>query len=176
MVTMQSNVQPEVLGQTLIVTKAQHIRVVPYVTLATYFANNWVDFTNEIQALVNGGNRILGVIYVAVDARSQGGQLGDQVQTILEHVRPVFALLDAAFVGSLEHAIVVQSSDTHAQLGHGMEGFRQPMSGGVTIRWGLITKISHTNQLTSPRTVAVHPSPRVLRRVGGSHLERAPDR
>lgn len=89
----------------------------------------WEDarpLTDEVEVLVDLRNRLSGVVYVTVNARSQGGESREQIKGILERVRPVLAFLDAALVRGLELALVVERSDTHAELGHGVQGGREP--------------------------------------------------
>lgn len=58
---------------------------------------------------------------VAVDARGDGGQLGDQVHAVLEGVLPVLGLLHALGIGLAEGRLVLESSDGKGELSHRVE-------------------------------------------------------
>lgn len=59
---------------------------------------------------------------VAVDAGSNGGQLGDEVHGVLEGVGPVLLLVDTLGVGLGEGRLVLESGHGQRELGHGVEG------------------------------------------------------
>ena len=58
---------------------------------------------------------------ITVDLGSDGGQLGDEVHGVLEGVAPVFLLVDTLGVGLGEGRLVLKSSHSQRELGHGME-------------------------------------------------------
>ena len=58
---------------------------------------------------------------VTVDLGGDGGQLGDEVHGVLEGVAPVFLLVDTLGVGLGEGRLVLKSSHSQRELGHGME-------------------------------------------------------
>lgn len=85
---------------------------------------------------------------VAVDAGSNGRELGNEVHGVLEGVLPVFLLVQALGVGLGEGRFVLKSSDGKGELSHGVEvvraavnellnelgdvGASSPLSGQVT--------------------------------------------
>ena len=58
---------------------------------------------------------------VTVDLGGDGGQLGDEVHGVLEGVAPVFLLVDTLGVGLGEGRLVLKSSHSQRELGHGVE-------------------------------------------------------
>lgn len=73
--------------------------------------------------LVLLGGRDLAVLEdVAVDARGNVGELGNEVHGVLESVLPVLGLLHALGVGLSEGRLVLKSSDGQRELSHGVEG------------------------------------------------------
>jgi hypothetical protein len=58
---------------------------------------------------------------VAVDAGSNGGELGNEVHGVLEGVLPVFLLIQTFGVGLGEGRFVLESSDGKRELSHGVE-------------------------------------------------------
>lgn len=59
--------------------------------------------------------------YVAVNARSDRGKLGDEVHGVFESVLPVFLLVDALGVGLGEQRFMLQSSHSEGELSHGVK-------------------------------------------------------
>mgnify|MGYP005989195041 CR=1 FL=1 len=58
---------------------------------------------------------------VLVDARSNVGELGDQVHGVLESVAPVLLLVDTLSVGLGERRGLLKGGDSQRELSHGME-------------------------------------------------------
>ena len=58
---------------------------------------------------------------VAVDAGSNGGELGNEVHGVLEGVLPVFLLIQTFGIGLGEGRFVLESSDGKRELSHGVE-------------------------------------------------------
>lgn len=73
-----------------------------------------------ILVLLDGGN-LAALEDVLVDARSNVGELGNQVHGILVGVGPVLLLVDALGVGLGEARGLLESSDGEGELGHGVE-------------------------------------------------------
>jgi hypothetical protein len=61
------------------------------------------------------------LVDVAVDLGSDGGELGDQVHGVLEGVAPVVLLVDTLGVRLGELRLVLESSNSQGELGHGVE-------------------------------------------------------
>lgn len=134
MITVEGDVQTEILSQTFIVAKSKHVGVVPCSKSHHSYVASGVRLTHKVQVLVDRGDCLIWVVYVSIDAYGQGGQLGDEVQTVFERIYPVLALLDPALVRSLELAVMIQSSDTHAKLGHRVKSARKTVCNGVMMR------------------------------------------
>lgn len=98
-------VQPEVLCQVVVVPVSQHVRVVP----------------DKVQVLLDPGQLRAGPVHVAVYARGERREAGNEVDAVLEGVCPVLALLGPLLVRCLEGAVVVEGGHADAQLGHGVE-------------------------------------------------------
>lgn len=118
-VTVDGDVETEVLGQVLVVTEPKHVGVV----------------ANEIEVLVNSSEVSSWLVDVAVDAGRQGREAGDEGQAVLKGVSPVVSLLHALLVVGLESAVVVESTDTDSHLGHGVEGGWE----AVRIKFSVVT-------------------------------------
>ncbi len=73
-----------------------------------------------ILVLLDGGN-LATLEDVLVDARSNVGELGDQVHGVLVGVAPVLLLVDTLGVGLGEAGGLLESSDGEGELGHGVE-------------------------------------------------------
>lgn len=73
-----------------------------------------------VLVLLDGGNLAV-LVDVAVDARSDGGELGNEVHGVLKGVLPVLSLLDALGVGLGKRGLVLESGDGEGELGHGMK-------------------------------------------------------
>jgi len=61
------------------------------------------------------------VVNVAVNARSDGRQLGDEIHGILKGMLPVFGLLHALGVGLGERGLVLKGVDGDGELSHGVK-------------------------------------------------------
>ena len=82
--------------------------------------------TDEVKILPDGREILSSLIYVSIYPGSEGGELGQQVDGILVSVGPVVGFLDTLLVCGGKLAVVVQGSDTHSQLCHGMQTHWQP--------------------------------------------------
>lgn len=81
--------------------------------------------TNKIKVLVNPWQRGARVVDVAVNTRSKSREAGNEVKRVLKRVGPVLVLLDALLVGRSELAVVVEGSNTHAELCHRVQCGRE---------------------------------------------------
>lgn len=61
---------------------------------------------------------------VAIDLRSNGGELGNEVHGILIGVAPVLLLVNTLSIGLGELGLVLESSDGQRELGHRVKGVR----------------------------------------------------
>ena len=61
---------------------------------------------------------------IAVDLRSNGGQLGNEIHRVLEGVVPVFLLVDTLGVSLGEGRLVLESGHSERELGHGVKSAR----------------------------------------------------
>ena len=77
--------------------------------------------TNKVKVLLGTWEFLSGLVDVSVDSSSESGKLCQQVEGILVGVSPVVGLLDALLVRGGEGTVVVQGSDTHPKLGHGVQ-------------------------------------------------------
>ena len=77
--------------------------------------------TNEVKILLDAWEFLPGLIDVPVDSSSQSGKFSQQVDGILVGVGPVVGLLNPLFVRGSEGTVVVQSSDAHPKLSHGVQ-------------------------------------------------------
>ena len=73
-----------------------------------------------ILVLLDGGD-LSALEDVLVDARSNVGELGNEVHGVLKGVAPVLLLVDTLGVGLGEAGGVLKSSDSQRELGHGVE-------------------------------------------------------
>lgn len=67
------------------------------------------------------GSHLAVLVDVAVDLCGEGGELGNEVHSILEGVLPVLRLGHTLGVGLGEVGLVLESSDGKGELGHGVE-------------------------------------------------------
>lgn len=74
-----------------------------------------------ILVLLGGGDLAI-LEDVAVDARGDVGEHGNEVHRVLEGVLPVLGLLHALGVGLSEGRLVLKSGDGQRELSHGVEG------------------------------------------------------
>ena len=79
--------------------------------------------TNKVNILLDTGEFLAGPVYVSVDPCSESRKLGQQIDGILVGVGPVVGLFDTLFVRGSEGTVVVESSNTHAKLSHGVQSF-----------------------------------------------------
>lgn len=61
---------------------------------------------------------------IAIDLRSNGGQLGNEVHRVFEGVVPVFLLVDTLGVCLSERGLMLQGADGQGELGHGVKSAR----------------------------------------------------
>ena len=73
-----------------------------------------------ILVLLDGSN-LAALEDVLVDARSDVGELGNEVHGVLKGVAPVLLLVDTLGVGGSERRGLLESSDGNRELGHGVE-------------------------------------------------------
>ena len=81
--------------------------------------------TDKVKILLDTREFFSSFVDVPVDPGRKSGKFGQQVDGILVSVVPVFGLLDTLLVCSGESTVVVESSDTHTELGHRMQGLRE---------------------------------------------------
>ena len=110
MVAVDGDVETEVLGEVMVATETEHVRVV----------------ADKVEILVNAGQRAAGVVDIAVDPRGEGGKTRDEVDGVLEGVGPVLGLLDTLLVCRGERAVVVERGDTHGELRHRVQRLGEP--------------------------------------------------
>lgn len=79
--------------------------------------------TDKVNILLDTGEFLAGPVYVSVDPCSESRKLGQQIDGILVGVGPVVGLFDTLFVRGSEGTVVVESSNTHAKLSHGVQSF-----------------------------------------------------
>jgi len=79
--------------------------------------------TNKVKILLYTGEFLTGPVDVSVDSCSESRKLGQQIDGILVGVGPVVGLFDTLFVRGSEGTVVVESSNTHAELSHGVQSF-----------------------------------------------------
>ena len=126
MITMNGDVKTEIFGQVVVCTESKHVDVVPchkndaQSEMSTHMTVQG-QLTDEIQVLVNAWKRLARVVDITVDPGCQSGKLGNQVDTVFEGICPVFRFLNTLFVGRREGRIVIQSSDAHSELCHGVQ-------------------------------------------------------
>ena len=81
--------------------------------------------TNQVKILLDTGKFLTSLVDVSVDPGGEGGKLGQQVDGIFVGVGPVVGLLDTFLVCGSEGAVVIEGSNTHAELCHGVQGLRE---------------------------------------------------
>jgi len=79
-----------------------------------------------IQAVI-GGNEFSVVVGVAVDLGSNARQEGDEIQSVLVHVVPVFGLRNTIVIGLGKAAFGLKGGNTNDELGHGVKMFREAL-------------------------------------------------
>lgn len=103
-VGVDGEVQAHELNKVLVVAKAELVGKVERVVLV----------------LLDGGN-LATLEDVLVDARSDVGELGNEVHGVLVGVAPVLLLVDALGVGLGEGRGVLEGVDGEGELGHGVQ-------------------------------------------------------
>ena len=69
------------------------------------------------------------MIDIAIYPSGECRQASDETKTVVQGVRPIFALFDALLVRGLECTVVIHGSYAHTELGHRMQGPGQPILG-----------------------------------------------
>ena len=77
--------------------------------------------TNKVKILSDAWKLFPGIVNVSVDPSSKSGKLSQQIDGIFVGVSPVIRLLDTFLVSCGEGTVVVQSSDAHPKLCHGVQ-------------------------------------------------------
>ena len=79
--------------------------------------------TNKVKIPLDTREFLAGLVDVSVDPGGKSGKLGQQINGILIGVGPVVGLLDTLLVRGSESTVMVESSNTHAELSHGVQSF-----------------------------------------------------
>ena len=77
--------------------------------------------TNKVKIRLDTREFLAGLVDVSVDPGGESGKLGQQIDGILIGVGPVVGFLDTLLVCGSEGTVMVESSDTHAELSHGVQ-------------------------------------------------------
>ena len=77
--------------------------------------------TNKVEILLDTRKLLAGLVDIPVDPGSESGKLCQQIDGILIDVGPVVGLLGTIFVRGSEGTVMVESSNTHAELSHGVQ-------------------------------------------------------
>ena len=77
--------------------------------------------TSKVKILLDTRELLASFVGVSVDPGGESGKLGQQIDGILIGVSPVVSLLDTLLVCGSEDTVVVESSNTHAKLSHGVQ-------------------------------------------------------
>ena len=77
--------------------------------------------TSKVKILLDTRELLASFVGVSVDPSRESGKLGQQIDGILIGVGPVVSLLDTLLVCGSEDTVVVESSNTHAKLSHGVQ-------------------------------------------------------
>jgi len=104
-VSVDGEVESHQLNKVLVLGEAELVGQVPRVVL-----------------VLLGGRDLAVLEDVAVDARGNVGELGNEVHGVLEGVLPVLGLLHALGVGLSEGRLVLKSGNGDGELSHGVEG------------------------------------------------------
>jgi hypothetical protein len=104
-VSVDGEVESHQLNKVLVLGETELVGQVPRVIL-----------------ILLGGGDLAILEDVAVDARGNVGELGNEVHGVLESVLPVLGLLHALGVSLSEGRLVLQSGDGDGELSHGVEG------------------------------------------------------
>ena len=125
-VSVQGNVEAEVLGHVLIVSVAKHVGVVAWSRPSVGEMYRFIKtLTNKVKVLLDTREFLSGLIDISVDPGGQSGKLSQQVDGILIGIGPVFSLLDTLLIRGSEGTVVIESGDGHSELSHGVQGLRE---------------------------------------------------